>query len=71
MKEAEEVTQPSTKVQLTLDLDSDCVKTVEDIANAHDEELGGEGRVTLKEILENEINNNPDVFAEMLGLGNE
>lgn len=50
------------KVQITLELNEKSVKKIEKYLKEHDE--------TLKQYLENEINNNPDVFIEYSGLDN-
>jgi hypothetical protein len=51
------------KVQITLELNERSVKRIEKYLKEFDNE-------TLKEYLENEINNNPDVFIEYSGLDN-
>lgn len=52
------------KVQITLELNEKSVKMIEELEGVQEEGL------TLKTLLEQEINNNPDVFIEMLGLDN-
>jgi hypothetical protein len=52
------------KVQITLELNEKSVKMIEKLEGVKEEGL------TLKTLLEQEINHNPAEFIEMLGLDN-
>jgi hypothetical protein len=51
------------KVQITLELNKKSVKMIEKYLKEFDD-------TTLKQYLENELNNNPEVFIEYSGLDN-